>query len=52
MRPHNWEKFSFGASNHVCPIITLKTLAAVTVQQTLIDTRGLDIDERLAQSIG
>jgi hypothetical protein len=52
MGPHNWEKFSFGASNHGCPITTLKTLAAITVQQTLNATRGLDIDERLAQSIG
>jgi hypothetical protein len=29
----------------------LMTLAAITAQQTLIATRGLDIDERLAQSI-
>jgi hypothetical protein len=28
------------------------TLAAITAQQTLFATRGLDIDERLAQSIG
>jgi hypothetical protein len=27
------------------------TLAGITAQQTLIATRGLDIDERLAQSI-
>jgi len=40
MRPHTWEEFSFGASNHVCPEAALKTLAAFTAQQTWFATLG------------
>jgi mono/diheme cytochrome c family protein len=38
MRPHNWEKFSYGASSRVCPTTSLRTLAAFTAQQTWFAT--------------